>query len=44
MSADFLSGYMVTAIDWGALVRFYQREAERLRHLVPPQKRDRGRQ
>jgi len=36
--ADFLSGYMVTAIDWGALVRFYQREAERLRELVPPRK------
>lgn len=40
--ADFQRSYMVVALDWKELVRFYQREAERLRELVPPRKRHSG--
>ena len=40
--ADFLRRYMIVALDWGEVVRFYRQEAERLRGLVPP--RTRGQQ
>ena len=39
--ADFLRRYMIAALEWDDLVRFYQREAERLRGLVPPRSRGR---
>ncbi|MDP3766745.1 MAG: nucleotidyl transferase AbiEii/AbiGii toxin family protein, partial [Dehalococcoidia bacterium] len=37
--ADLQRRYMVAALDWHELVRFYQREAGRLRELVPPRER-----
>lgn len=39
--ADFLRRYMVVALDWDELVGFYQREATRLRDLVPPRSPER---
>lgn len=39
--ADFLRRYMIVALDWDDLVRFFRREAERLRELVPPRTRRR---
>ncbi|OGL17199.1 MAG: hypothetical protein A3K12_00970 [Candidatus Rokubacteria bacterium RIFCSPLOWO2_12_FULL_71_19] len=39
--AALLSRYMIAALDWDDLVRFYEREAVRLRGLVPPRRRDR---
>lgn len=36
--ADFQRRHMVVDLDWEDLIRFYQREAERLRELVPPRK------
>jgi hypothetical protein len=38
---DFLRRYLIVTLDWDELVRFYRREAERLRGLVPP-RRNRG--
>ncbi len=39
--AEFLRRYMIAALDWDDLVRFYRAEAERLRGLVPPRTRRR---